>query len=273
MIESRSRIAFNYAFLGLFSFLAVAPLVGIVLMALRDPEIGGTRLVLDSGLHPENLARAWTEGGFDSSIRSSIIVVLGVVPISCVLSVMAGYAFGLMRFRGSGVLFASLLLGLMLPQEATIIPLFYGFNAVRLTDTYWSLILPQIGQSLAFGAFWMRAFFRAVPPELVDAAQIDGAGPWVLLRRVLVPIGRPAITSMAVLFFLWTWNDFLLSLVLVSSEDVRTAPVGLTFFRGRYATEWTLLAGASLFVAAPVLAVYVVMQRHFIRGVLGGAIR
>ena len=273
MIVSRTRIAFNYAFLGLFSFLAVAPLVGIALMALRDPEIGGTRLVLDTGLHLENLERAWVTGGFEASIRSSLIVVFTVVPISCVLSVMAGYAFGAMRFRGSDVLFMSLLIGLVLPQEATIIPLFYGFNALRLTDTYWALILPQIGQSLAFGAFWMRAFFRSVPSELVDAARIDGAGPMTTLWRVLVPIGRPAITSMAVLFFLWTWNDFLLALVLVSSEDVRTAPVGLTFFRGRYATEWTLLAAASLFVALPVLIVYVFMQRHFIRGVLGGAIR
>jgi raffinose/stachyose/melibiose transport system permease protein len=273
MIVSRQRVIFNYLFLGLFSFLALAPLIGIVLMALRDPDLGGTRIVLDTRLHLENLERAWVAGNFEASIRSSLIVVFGVVPISCVLSILAGYAFGMMRFRGNNLLFLTLIVGLVIPQEATIIPLFYGLNALHLTDTYWALIVPQVGQSLAFGAFWMRAFFRSVPPELPDAAKIDGAGPVTALWRVLVPLGRPAITSMAVLFFLWTWNDFLLGLVLVSSEDVRPAPVGLTFFRGRYATDWTLLAAASLFVALPVLIVYVLLQRHFIRGVLGGAIR
>jgi raffinose/stachyose/melibiose transport system permease protein len=273
MILGRQRVVFNYAVLGIFSAIALGPLAGIVLLALRDPSVDGTSIVFTSGLHLENIARAWVAGGFETSMRSSVIVVLVVVPTASILSVIAGYAFGMMRFRGSSVLFYSLLLGLMLPQEATIIPLFYGLNAVHLTDSYWALILPQVGQSVSFGAFWMRAFFLSAPRELVEAARIDGAGPWAILWRVLTPIARPAITSMVVLFFLWTWNEFLLALVLVSDESIRTAPVGLTFFRGRYNTEWTLMAAASLIVALPVLVAYVFMQRSFIRGVLGGAIK
>jgi raffinose/stachyose/melibiose transport system permease protein len=273
MILGRPRVIFNYGVLTLFSVLAVAPVIAIALLALRDPSIGGTSLTLSMGIHPENLLTAWDEANFESSIRSSVIVAAAVIVAASFLSVMAGYAFGLMRFRGSSLLFYSLLLGLVLPQEATIIPLFYGLNAFDLTDTYWALILPQVAQSIPFGAFWMRAFFRSVPSELTDAARIDGAGAWATLWRVLAPIGRPAITSMVLLFFVWTWNDFLLALVLVTDEELRTAPVGLTFFRGRYGTEWTLLAAGSLIVAAPVVITYLFLQRHFIRGVLSGAIK
>jgi raffinose/stachyose/melibiose transport system permease protein len=273
MILGRPRVIFNYSILLVFSILSVAPIVGIALLALREPSIGGTALTLVDGLHPANLVTAWDEARFEWSIRSSIIVAAAVVTAASILSVMAGYAFGTMRFRGSGLLFYTFLLGLTLPQEATIIPLFYGLNAVDLTDTYWALILPQVAQSVPFGAFWMRAFFRAVPSELTDAARIDGASAWTTLWRVLVPIGRPAIISMVLLFFVWTWNEFLLALVLVSDEQLRTAPVGLTFFRGRYSTEWTLLAAGSLIVAAPVVITYLFLRRHFIQGVLSGALK
>jgi len=273
MILGRRRAMTNYALLSFFSFIAIAPVVSITLLALRDPAISGTSLTLTGGLHPENLVRAWVAAGFEHSMRSSVIVAISVVVASSVLSVIAGYAFGLVRFGGSSVLYYALLLGLMLPQEATIIPLFYGLNAIALTDTYWALILPQVAQSIPFGVFWMRAFFRSVPTELIDAARIDGAGTWAILWRVLAPIARPAITSMVLLFFVWAWNDFLLALVLVSDEQLRTAPVGLTFFRGRYNTEWTLLAAGSLIVALPVVVIYLFMQRHFIRGVLEGALK
>jgi raffinose/stachyose/melibiose transport system permease protein len=273
MILSNTHRAFNYGMLVLFSAASVTPIVGIALLALRDPTVGGTALSLGGGLHPENIARAWVAAGFEASIKSSVIVAIAVVLTSSIASVLAGFAFGAMRFRGSSLAFYLLVLGLMLPQEATIIPLFYGLNAIGLTDTYWALILPQVGQSVPFGAFWMRAFFRSAPRELIDAARIDGAGAWSVLWRVLAPLARPAITSMVLLFFVWTWNEFLLALVLVSSEDLRTAPVGLTFFRGRYNTEWTLLAAGSLIVATPVVVTYLFMRRHFIRGVLQGAFR
>jgi len=118
-----------------------------------------------------------------------------------------------------------------------VIPLYYDFQDVpllhwNLLNTYWALILPQIGQSVAFGTFWMRAFFRSVPPELADAARVDGASSWRILWRVLVPIGRPAILTMVLLVFMWTWNEFLLALVMISDESHRTAPLGLSAVRG-----------------------------------------
>ena len=135
------------------------------------------------------------------------------------LSTLAGYAFGTMRFRGSDALFYLLLIGLIFPYEATVIPLYYVFRDAGLTDTYWALILPQIGLSVPFGTFWMRAFFRSTPSALVEASRLDGASSFVTLWRVLLPQAWPAITTMIVLVFMWTWNEFLLALVMIQSDE------------------------------------------------------
>jgi raffinose/stachyose/melibiose transport system permease protein len=119
----------------------------------------------------------------------------------------------------------------------------------------------------------MRAFFVSTPRSLLEAARIDGASSWTTLWRVLVPFGRPAILTMMVLVFMWTWNEFLLALVMVSKENLRTAPLGLAFFQGQHTSDLTLLAAGAVIVATPVVIVYVFLQRHFIRGMLTGAVK
>jgi len=258
--------------LGAFSLFALAPVVGIVLTALQDPEGLATFGSFD-GLHPSNFVDAWRDGNFGPYLRSSVIVMVVVVAVASVLSILAGYAFGLMRFRGSQVLFYVVLLGLMIPTEAIVVPLYYDYRDLGLTDTSWALILPQIGTSVAFGTFWMRAYFRTVPRSLVEAARIDGASSWFTLWRVVLPLARPAILTMTVLLSMWTWNEFLLALVMVTDEGLRTAPLGLSFFQGRNQTDLTLLAAGAVIVATPIVLLYVFLQRHFIRGMLSGAVK
>jgi len=257
VIDRREQIL-AHVVLGVFALVALAPIVKIVLTALSE---GGS------------FATAWSDGHFASYLRSSTIVAAAVVAIATVLSILAGYAFGMMRFRGEQILFYVLLLGLMVPLEATIVPLYYDLRDLGLTDTYWALILPQAGVSVAFGTFWMRAFFRSVPRSLVEAARLDGSSSWSTLRRVVLPLARPAVLTMVVLVFMWTWNEFLLALVMVSDEDLRTAPLGLAFFQGRNTSDEALLAAGALIVAAPVVLVYLFLQRHFIRGMLSGAVK
>jgi raffinose/stachyose/melibiose transport system permease protein len=271
-MTSRREQSVAYAVLGAFSLIAILPIVGIVFTALQDPNGGATFGSFD-GLHFGNFADAWRDGHFATYLKSSVIVTAVVVAVASVLSVLAGYAFGLMRFRGSSVLFYVMLLGLMIPTEAMIVPLYYDFRDLGLVNTYWALILPQVGTSVAFGTFWMRAFFRTVPPSLVEAARIDGASSWFTLWRVLLPLARPAVLTMTVLLSMWTWNEFLLALVMVSDEGLRTAPLGLSFFQGRNQTDLTLLATGAVIVAAPVVLLYVFLQRHFIRGMLSGAVK
>lgn len=265
--------AVNYLVLAVFSAIALYPVVGVFLAALQPdgPAAGG--FSLPRSINLDNFASAWTQGHFSTYLRSSAIVAISVVTISSLLSIMAGYAFGTMRFRGHKVLFYLFLLGLMVPLEGLVVPLYYDMRAVNLTDTYWALILPQIALSLAFGTFWMRAFFMSAPRSLIEAAQIDGARHWSVLWRVLIPFARPAVLTMMVLIFMWTWNEFLLALVMVQDEALRTAPLGLAFFQGQYSSNASLLAAGAVIVATPVIVLYIFLQRHFIRGMLSGAVK
>jgi raffinose/stachyose/melibiose transport system permease protein len=271
-MTSRTEQTLTYTIFGLFSLLALAPIAGILLTAVQNPN-GAAVFGSFDGLHLGNFKAAWEQGHFGSYLRSSAIVAVSVVVSAGFLSILSGYAFGLMRFRGSTVLFYVFLLGLMVPMEAMIVPLYYDMRSLGLTDTYWALILPQVGSSVAFGTFWMRAFFRGVPRSLVEAARIDGASSWFTLWRVLLPLARPAVLTMTVLLFMWTWNEFLLALVMVSDEGLRTAPLGLSFFQGRNQSNLTLLSAGAVIVATPVVILYCFLQRHFIRGMLSGAVK
>jgi raffinose/stachyose/melibiose transport system permease protein len=271
-MTSRTEQTVGYVVLGVFSLIALLPIAGIVFTALQDPD-GGASFGSFDGLHFGNFKDAWEEGNFGTYLKSSVLVAVVVVGGAGFLSILSGYAFGMMRFRGSQLLFYVFLFGLTIPIEAVIVPLYYDFRDLSLTDTYWGLILPQMGASVAFGTFWMRAFFRGVPRSLVEAARIDGASTWFTLWRVLLPLARPAVLTMAVLLFMWTWNEFLLALVMVSEEGLRTAPLGLSFFQGRNTSNLTLLAAGAVIVATPVVIVYVFLQRHFIRGMLSGAVK
>jgi raffinose/stachyose/melibiose transport system permease protein len=275
-MTSRTERAANYLVLFAFAAFSLWPVLTILGSALGpdDSAAGAAKQgagVL--GLHLENLSNAWEQGRFGQSMLTSISVSLFVVACATLLSVMSGYAFGTMRFPGQNVLFYLFLLGLMVPAEAIVVPLYFDLRTLGLTNTFWAITLPQVAQSVAFGTFWMRAYFRTSSIPMMEAARLDGAGSWTILWRILVPIGRPAVTTLIVLTFMWTWNEFLIPLVMATSDNLRTAPLGLAFFQGQHTSGFTLLAAGAVIVAAPVVLVYLFLQRHFIRGMLDGAVR
>jgi raffinose/stachyose/melibiose transport system permease protein len=274
MNAARREQLLSYAVLGVFAVIALYPILSIVLLALHQRSDLVSGFSIPDSLDFGTIGDAWELGNFDRGLFNSFVVAASVSVVSAVLSTLAGYAFGAMRFRGSDTLFYLLLLGLIFPYEATVIPLYYVFKDAGLTDSYWALILPQIGLSVPFGTFWMRAFFRSTPGSLVEASRLDGASSFVTLWRVLLPQAWPAITTMLVLVFMWTWNEFLLALVMIQSDDLRTAPLGLALFAGaNRAQDPTLTAAAAVLVALPVVIVYVFLQRSFIRGMFAGAVK
>ena len=186
---------------------------------------------------------------------------------------MSGYAIAIFKPRGEKIIFFIFLLGLMIPTEAIVLPLYYDFRSLGLTDTIWAIALPQIAQSLAFGTFWMRAFFRNFSPGIIDAARIDGAGNLRILRSILVPLAVPPLVTLILLTFMWTWNDFLIPLIMSPSGQVMTAPLGLAFFQGQYTQGSTLLAAGAVWVALPMVILYFCLQRFFISGMIDGAVK
>jgi raffinose/stachyose/melibiose transport system permease protein len=274
MTSTRREQLLSYAVLGLFAVIALYPILSIVALGFHKRSDLVTGFALPDSLDFGTYKAAWELGGFDRGLLNSFIVAASVSLVTAVLATLAGYAFGAMRFRGSSALFYLLLLGLIFPYEATVIPLYYVFKDAGLTDSYWALILPQIGLSVPFGTFWMRAFFRSTPQSLVEASRLDGASSFVTLWRVLLPQAWPAITTMIVLVFMWTWNEFLLALIMIQSDSLRTAPLGLALFAGaNRSQDPTLTAAAAVLVALPIVIVYVFLQRSFIRGMFAGAVK
>ena len=210
-----------YGVLAVFSVLAIYPVLSILFLALHRKTDLVSGFAFPTRVDLSSFKAAWTEGRFGTGFKSSFVVAATVTVVSAVLSIGTGYAFGTMRFLGDRIVFPIILLGIIFPYEATVIPLYYDFQNVplahlHLLNTYWALILPQIDQSVAFGTFWMRAFIRSTPRSLIEAARIDGATSFGVLWRVLLPQARPAVMTMSVLVFTYTWNEFLLALVLVS---------------------------------------------------------
>jgi raffinose/stachyose/melibiose transport system permease protein len=270
---SRAQITLNYALIVVCCMVAIYPLVGVFLASLYPPgpDSSPSGFALPPTFAWHNYAEAWEQGKFAGSFTTSIIVALVMVPASVVLSVVAGYAFATMRFRGSKAIFYLFILGLIIPTEATIVPLYYDVRAAGLLDTYWALILLEVSGELAFGIFWMRAAFLSAPPSLLEAARIDGASSWKTLWRIMVPFARPAILTLAVLTFADSWNEFFLALVFTISH--MTAPAGLASFSGRYTTDIPLVSAGAVIVAVPILIVFIIFQREFMRGVLTGAVK
>ena len=270
---SRPQMALNYLLMIVCSMVAVYPLVGVLLASLYPPGPGSapSGFALPPSFAWHNYVAAWDQGRFGSSFTTSVIVAAVMVPASVGLSILGGYAFATMRFRGSRAIFYLFILGLIIPTEATIVPLYYDVRDLGLLDTYWALILLETSGELAFGIFWMRAAFISAPRSLLEAARIDGASSWRTLWRILVPFARPAILTLTVLTFADSWNEFFLALVFTVNH--MTAPAGLASFSGRFTTDVPLVSAGAVIVAVPILVVFVIFQRQFIRGVLTGAVK
>lgn len=270
MTITRTERIVNQLILAVFAAFAVVPLLGVLLSSITPPSENSGGFAIPSRIDVSNYGAAWGRGNFSSYLLSSVIVTVAVVLLTVILATLAGYAFARMRFRGSSMLFYLLLIGLTLPTEAFIIPLYFNLRTVGLTDTYLALILPQTAQSLAFAVFWMRNQFRSFPGEIIEAARLDGSGDLKLLWRIMVPPSLAPMMTMAVVIAMWTWNEFLLPLVMVVSDSRRTAPLGLALFKGQHLTDYSLLAAGGVMVALPIAVLFFALQKRFINGMVGG---
>ncbi|MEO8462463.1 MAG: carbohydrate ABC transporter permease [Chloroflexota bacterium] len=268
-----SESALNYAILSILALIVIFPLLGMATLAFQPEGLRAGQLTFPPSFTLDTILHAWEAGSFATALRSSAVTAGSTTVITVTVAVLAGYAFGTMRMRFSSILFSLFLAGLIVPLEAYVVPLYYQLRTMSLLDTLPGLVGPLSAHLLPFGIFWMRAQFRTTPRALIEAAQLDGAGSWAVLRYVLLPIARPAISSLGVLTFLWAWNDFLLTLIVISSNDLRTAPLQLGLFVGVHSSDTSALAAAALIVSVPVLVIYVLFQRQLIQGLLEGGVK
>jgi raffinose/stachyose/melibiose transport system permease protein len=261
------------ALLVLFMVLTLIPFVTLFSTALQEPGTIPTGVSWPSDPHWGNFVDAWRVANLGPLLESSLIIVIGVVPASLVLAVLAGYGLATLRVPFANAIFVVFVLGLTIPFESLITPLYYQMQGLGLLNTRLALILPLIALYMPFGVFWMRAHFLTVPAELSEAATVDGASSWRALIHVHLPLALPAMSSLAILLFLWTWNQFVLAIVLVDDPLKRTMAGALGAFQGQYGTDIVLLSAGALLIMAPTIVVFVVFQRQFTKALLQGAVK
>lgn len=269
----RTEKVAGYAILTLLAIGIVIPLLNIFLASVQAAGSLISGLSWPTEWHWENYQEAWTVAGFSTLLRSSFIVVIGVVPATLVLATLAGYGLGILDLPRSNAVLALFVAGMVIPVELIVIPLFYDLRAVGLVNTFLGVILVEIGLFMPFGVFWMRTFFATVPRDLVEAARVDGASRVQLLRSVLLPLARPSLATLGVLVFMWSWNQFLLILILIQQASRRTAPAALGFFVGQHTTDIPMLSAATILVILPIVILYMLFQRSFVSGLMQGAIK
>jgi raffinose/stachyose/melibiose transport system permease protein len=221
----------------------------------------------------DNVREAWTVGRFSVYFKNSVIISVADVIGMVLISSLAGYAFARLRFPGQKVLLYGLLIGLTIPVAAIIIPLYLTMRDFHLLNTYGSVIIADIALAAPIFVFIMRAFFKDLPSELDDAARVDGANEWQIFWQIMLPLAKPGLMTVALLEFLWSWNDLLLPLVFLVTDDLRTLPVGMLFFQGRFTIDYGLMSAGVLIISLPVTILFLVFQRDFVKGLASGALK
>lgn len=249
------------------AFMTVAPFLWMLLASFKDlgeilqypPTWIPQRIILD------NFVNAFQAAPFGRFYFNSLFVASAVTLGQLFTCSLAAYAFARLQFPGRDILFYIFLGTMMVPGQVTMIPGFMVLHWLGWIDTYAALIVP--GLASAFGTFLLRQFFLTIPRDLEDAAAIDGCSRFGVLWRIILPLSRPALATLAIFTFMGVFNDFLWALIVVSSEDLKTVQLGLAIFRDRYQTDWGQLMAASVTATLPILLVFFFAQKYFIRGI------
>jgi ABC-type glycerol-3-phosphate transport system permease component len=267
------RLLVIYPFLVVIAALLLYPVFWMMYSSLKS----NTAVLSDVFALPKkptfgNFSEVFSTSGMDVWITNSTIIAVASTAAIVVLSALAAYGFAVFRFRGKELLFVVMLVGLMVPAQALMIAGYQWMTLLHLLDTYWALIFTYCAWS-SFGILVLRNFFESVPREIRDAARIDGAGHWHMFTKIMLPLAKPSLATVAIFNFLWVWNEFIYPLVYVQSEELRTIPLGILDFQGRSGIQWGLLMAALTVATVVPLLVYIVFQRQFVRGLLEGAVK
>jgi multiple sugar transport system permease protein len=252
-----------YAVIGIY----VLPLVWMLCNSLNTTKQSRrpSPRLLPQSFQWRNFTEAWTTGHFGTFIRNGLVVSTISTLITVVVSILAGYAFARLRFRGRDALFFVFLMTLMIPQDLLVVPLYIEMSTLGWVNTFQALILPWA--FTAFGTFLLRQFFMSIPTELEQAASIDGARRLATLRYVMVPIARPAIATVAIFQFIAMWNLYIWPLVILQGQDKATVPLGLSFFIDQGGAEWNIIMAAATISIVPTTLLVVALSRYLVRGI------
>lgn len=233
---------------------------------LRVPPLWPSRLTL------EHYGVVFAQSAMPRALANSLGVALLTTALACALGVPAAYALATLRVPAAGALMLGIVASTAFPQIATVSPLYLVMRGLGLRDTWTALVLADASFALPFVIWLMTRFMREIPRELSEAAALDGAGRWGTLLKIHLPLTAPGLASVALLTFLFTWNEFLFAFTFTATEASRTVPVALALFPGVFEVPWGDIAAASILASVPPVLIVVVLQRWLVRGLLAGAL-
>lgn len=256
------------------SSLYVLPLIWLLSISVRLQGDVFRSILIPRSFELANYPTAWEKFELAIPVLNSLVVTVGTVVLGVGLSITAAYGFSRFKNRLSEFLYVLILIGLMVPPAAIIIPFFLGILQLGLYDTILAVILGETAFVLAFGILIFRGYIEHIPRELIDAGRVDGATEWLTFRHIVVPLLRPPLATVSLFFAMSTWNGFLLPLVLIRDTDRSTLTVGLSRFTGQFGTQdWNLLAAAAVIAIAPLLAIFLFARRSYVQGISAGALK
>ncbi|HMJ72922.1 MAG TPA: carbohydrate ABC transporter permease [Solirubrobacterales bacterium] len=258
---------------------ALIPVVWLISLSLKPPEAVADQRFLPANISFDNY-KSLFEGGIDNSpfikpLINSILIALSTTVIAITFASFAAYAIARLEFPGKRLILAGALAIAMFPPISTVGPLFDMWRAIGLYDTYPGLIIPYLTFSLPLAIYVLVAFFREIPWELEQAAQVDGATPFQAFTKVIVPLAAPGMFTAAILVFIFAWNDFLFAISLTSSDASRTVPAALAFFTGEssFTQPTGSIAAAAVVVTVPIIVFVLLFQRRIVSGLTAGAVK
>lgn len=252
-----------------FSF----PLVWIVFSSLKPQSELFTYPLTILPENPTfiNFVNALKSGNFVRYFSNSTIVAVISTAISVVINTMAGYALSKYIFKGRDTIFFVMIATLMIPLQVILVPIFILEKNLGMLNTLWGIIIPPAATPT--GIFLARQYMMSIPNSLIEAARIDGAGEWYIFHRIVIPLAKPIVATLAIFSFMWRWNDFLWPFIVLSKQKKYTIQLALANFVGQYDVEWSKLLSMTVISIIPLIIVFLIFQKYFIKGMTSGGVK
>ena len=261
----------KHALLISIGFFIALPFLWMITTSLKPPKLAfSSPYLLPTHFYWQNYVNAWNDAPFAKYYLNSVIVACLITFGQVITSILAAYAFERYEFPFKRTIWIVLLSTLMIPLPLLVIPTYQIVQQLGFSNSLAALVIPRLWT--AFGIILLRQYFKSVPRELDDAARVDGAGVLKLIFKIIVPIARPAIATVALFAFLFAWNDFLWPLIVLNSPENFTVPLGIANFTGKYGTRWTMLMAATVTATIPAVIGFLLVQKSLIRGLAAGGV-
>src|SRR3954454_22321043 len=275
MSHSRGKLAQWVGADLLVLVLAMFPVFWLLMLSLKSPETISDGRLIPSEWSTKNYSAIFKEDIFTRALLNSIGIALISTVIAVVLASMAAYAIARLEFPGKGLILGAALALAIFPPISIVGPLFNVWRTIGLYDTWPGLIIPYMTFTLPLAIYTLSAFFREIPWDLEQAAQVDGATPFQAFRKIIVPLAAPGVFTAAILVFIFAWNDFIFANTLTSTDNARTVPAALAFFTGESQFEQPIgaVCAASVVVTVPIIVMVLIFQRRIVAGLTAGAVK